>query len=148
MRGCPSNPEFTQFCFSEFYLFILATALKIYKTIILPVVLYGCKTWSLTLREEFRLRVFENWMLRRIFGPQRDENGERRLQNEELHSLYCSPNIVRVIKSRRLRWAGLYTRMEKDRSVSFLILAGRPTEKRPLGSPRIRWGDNIRTGLK
>ena len=77
------------------------------KTIILPVVLCGCETWSLTLREESRLRVFENGILRRIFGPKRDENGEwRRLHNEEFRSLYRSPNIVRVIKSRRLRWAG------------------------------------------
>ena len=75
--------------------------IKIYKTIILPVVLYGCETWSLILREEFRLRAFENRILRRVFGPKRDENGEwRRLHNEELHILYRSPNIVRVIKSR------------------------------------------------
>ena len=74
---------------------------------ILPVVLYGCETWSLTLREECRLRIFENMILRRIIGPKRDENGEwRRLHNEEIHSFYLSPNIARVIKSRRLRWAG------------------------------------------
>ena len=78
--------------------------IKIYKTIILPVVLYGCEAWSLALREGCRLRVFENRILRQIFGPKRDENGEwRRLHNEELHSLYRSPNIVRVIKSRGLR---------------------------------------------
>ena len=72
----------------------------IYRTIILPVVLYGCETWSLTLREERKLRVFENMVLRRIFGPRRDEvTGEwRRLHNEELNDLYSSPNIVRVIK--------------------------------------------------
>ena len=70
--------------------------IKIYKTIILPVVLYGCEAWSLTLREECRLRVFENRILRRIFGPNRDENEEwRRFHNEELHSLYRSSNIVR-----------------------------------------------------
>ena len=81
--------------------------IKIHKTIILPVVLHGCETWSLTLREECRLRVFENRILRRIFGPKRDENGEwRGLHNEGLHSLYRLPNIVMVIKSRRLRWAG------------------------------------------
>jgi len=78
--------------------------IKIYKSIILRVVLYGCETWSLTLKEECRLRVFENRILRLIFGPKMDENGEmRRLHDEELHSLYCSPNIITVIKSRRLR---------------------------------------------
>jgi len=73
--------------------------------IILPFVLYGCETWSLTLREERKLRVFENIVLRRIFGPRRDEvTGEwRRLHNEELNDLYCSPNTVRVIKWRRMR---------------------------------------------
>ena len=75
--------------------------IKIYKTIILPVVLYGCETWSLTLREEYRLRVFENRILRRVFGPKRDENGEWTIpRNERLFSLYHSPNIVSVIKSR------------------------------------------------
>ena len=79
--------------------------IKIYRTIILPVVLYGCETWSLTLREERKLSVFENKVLRRIFGPSRDEVTEdwRRLHNEELNDLYSSPNIVRVIKSRRIR---------------------------------------------
>ena len=85
--------------------------------IILPVVLYGYETWPLTLREESRLRVFENRTMRQIFGSKRDENGEcRRLHNEELLSLYRSPNIVRVIKSRRLRWAGHVARMEEGRS--------------------------------
>jgi hypothetical protein len=81
--------------------------IKIYKTIILPVVLYGCETWSLTLKKEHRLRVFENRVLRR-FGPKRDEvtGGWRKLHNEELHGLYSSPSIIRVIKTRRMRWAG------------------------------------------
>jgi hypothetical protein len=81
------------------------TKIKIYRTIILPVVLYGCATWSFTLREEHRLRVFENRVLRRIFGPKRDEiTGEwRRLHNEELYDLYSPPDIIRVIKSRRVR---------------------------------------------
>jgi len=82
--------------------------IKIYRTIIVPFVLYWCETWSLTLKEEGRLRVFENVVLRRISGPKRDEvTGEwRTLNNVELNILYTSPNIVRVIKSRRTRWAG------------------------------------------
>jgi hypothetical protein len=72
------------------------------------VVLYGCDTWSLTLREEHRLRVFENRVLRRIFAPKRDEvmGGLRKLHNEELHDLYSSPSMIRIVKSRRMRWAG------------------------------------------
>jgi hypothetical protein len=90
---------------------------KTYKTIILPVVLYGCETWSLTLREEHRLRVFENRVLRRIFGPKRDEvAGEwRKLHSEELHNLYSSPDIIRQVKSRRMRWAGYVARMGEER---------------------------------
>ena len=89
--------------------------IKIYRTIILPVVLYGCETWSLILREETKLRLFENMVLRRIFGPRRDEvTGEwRRLHYEELNDLYCSPNIVRVIKWRTMRWAGHVARMRE-----------------------------------
>jgi hypothetical protein len=88
---------------------------KIYKTTVLLVVLYGCETWSLTLREEHRLSVFENRVLRRIFGPKRDEvTGEwRKLHNEELHSLYSSPDIIRQVKSRLMRWAGHVARMER-----------------------------------
>jgi hypothetical protein len=82
--------------------------IRIYKTIILPVILYGCETWSLTLRQEHRLRVFENKVLRRIFGPKKDQvtGGWRKLYNEELRDLYSSPSIIRIINSRRMRWAG------------------------------------------
>jgi len=123
--------------------------IKIYRTIILPVVLYGRETWSLTLREERKLRVFENMVLRRIFGPRRDEvTGEwRRLHNEELNDLYSSPNIVRVIKSRRVRWAGHVARMGEERGV-YRVLVGKPEGKRPLGRPRRRWVDNIRLDLQ
>jgi hypothetical protein len=86
--------------------------IKIYKTVILSVVLYGCETWSLILREEHRLRIFENRVLRRIFGPKREEDGSwTKLHNDELHSLYSSPNIVRVIKLRRMSWTGHVARM-------------------------------------
>jgi hypothetical protein len=96
--------------------------IKIYRTIILPVVLYGCETWSLKLREERRLRV-----LRRVFGPKRDEvTGEwRKLHNEELNYLYSLPNIVRVVKSRRMRWAGYVARMGEERGVH-KVLVGKP----------------------
>jgi hypothetical protein len=89
---------------------------KIYKTIILPVVLYGCETWSLTLREEQRLRVFENRVLIRISGPKRDEmTGEwNKLHNEELHNLYSSPDIIRQVKSKRMMWAGHVARMGEE----------------------------------
>jgi hypothetical protein len=112
---------------------------KIYRTVILPVVLYGCETWSLTLREERRLRV-----LRRVFGPKRSEvTGEwRKLHNEELSDLYSLPNIVRVVKSRRMRWAGHIARMGEGRGV-YRVLVGKPEGKSTLGRPRRRWEDNI-----
>jgi hypothetical protein len=122
---------------------------KIYKTIILPVVLYGCETWSLTLREEHRLRVFENRVLRRIFGPKRDDvTGEwRKLHDEELRILYSSPNIIRQIKSRRIRWAGHVARMGEKRNVD-RDLTGKPEGKGSLGRPRRRWEDGIRMDLR
>jgi hypothetical protein len=100
---------------------------KIYRTISFSVVLYGCETWSLTLREECGLRVFENRRLRRIFGPKMDEvTGEWRiLHNKELHALYSSPNTIRVIKSRRLRWAGHVARMGERRG-AYRVLVGKP----------------------
>jgi len=115
--------------------------ITIYRTIILPVVLYGCGTWSLTLREKCRLRVFENRVMRRIYGTKRGMvTGERRkLHNEELSDLY-SPNTVQVIKSRRMRWAGHVASMGERRGV-YRILVGKPEGKRPLGRPRHRWED-------
>jgi hypothetical protein len=82
--------------------------IRIYESIILLVVLYACENWSLTLREEYTLRVFQNRVLRGIFGPKRDEDNRvlRELHNEELHDLYSSQNIIRIIKRRRMRWAG------------------------------------------
>jgi hypothetical protein len=123
--------------------------IKIYRTIILPVVSYGCETWSLTLREERRLRVFENRVWRRVFGPKRDEmTGEwRKLHNEELNDLYSLPSIVRMVKSRRMRWAGHVARMGEDRGVH-RVLVGKPEAKRPLGRPRRRWEDNIKMDLQ
>jgi len=100
------------------------------------------------LREERKLKVFENMVLRRIFGPRRDEiTGEWRLHNEEPNDLYCSPNIVRVIKLRRMRWAGHVARMGEKRGM-YRVLLGKPEGRRPLGRPRRRWVDNIRMDLK
>jgi hypothetical protein len=120
--------------------------IKIYKPVILPVVLYECKSWSLTLGEEHRLRVSENRVLK-IFGPKREEDGSwKKLHNDELHDLYSSPNIVRVIKSRRMRWAGHVARMGEGRG-AYRVLVGRPEGKRPLERPRRRWEDNIKMDL-
>jgi hypothetical protein len=122
------------------YLFRLT---RIHKTIILPVVLYGCATWSLTLKEEHRRRV-----LIRIFGPKRDEvtGGWRRLHNEELHNLYSSPSIVRIanqIKKDEMGGA-CSTNGEEEKC----ILVGKAEGKRPLGRPRWRWVDNIKMDLR
>jgi hypothetical protein len=121
--------------------------MKIYRTIILPV-LCGCETWSLTLQEERKLKVYENMVLRRILGPTRNEiMGEwRRLPNEELNDLYPSPNILQVIKLRRMRWAGHVAHMGEERG-SYRVLVGKPEGRRPLGKPRRRWVDNIRMDL-
>jgi hypothetical protein len=100
------------------------------------------------LREEHRLRVFVNRVLRKIFGPKREVDGSwRKLHNDEFHSLYSSPNIVRVIKSRRLKWVGHAGRMGERRGV-YGVLVGKPEGKRPLGRPRRRWEDNIKMDLR
>jgi hypothetical protein len=122
--------------------------IRIYKTIILPIILYGCETWSLTLREEHRLRLFENRVPRKIFSPKKDEvTGEwRKVHNEEHCDLCSSPSIIRIIKSRRMRWAGHVAHMEEKRNV-YRLLVGNPEGKRPLGRPRCRWVDNIKMDL-
>jgi hypothetical protein len=122
--------------------------IKICKTVILPVMLCGCETWSLTLREEHSVRGFENRVLWRIFGPKWEEyRSWRKLHDDELHNLYSSLNIVRVIKSRRMRWAGHVARMGKGRGV-YRVLVGRPKGKKPLGRPRHRWEDNVKMDLR
>jgi len=109
--------------------------IKIYRTVILRVVLYGCETWSVTLREERRLRVFGNRVLRGVFGAKRDEvTGEwRKLHYEELSDLYCSPNVVRGIKWRRMRWAGYVARMGRGEVIWCINLR----ERDHLGDPGV-----------
>jgi PAS domain-containing protein len=105
------------------------------------VVLYDCGTWSLTLREEHRLRAFENKVLRRIFGLKRVEVKDGRIQlcNEELCDLYCSPDIIRMIKLRRMKWVGHVAQMEKN---TYRFLVGRPEGRRPLRRQRGSWVAN------
>jgi hypothetical protein len=120
---------------------------RIYKTIILPVVLYGCETWSLTVREEHKLRVFESRVLR-ISGPKKDgvTGGWRKPYNEELHNFYTSTSIIRIVKSRRMWWAGHVARIGEKRNV-YRLVVGKPEGKRPLGRPRSRWIDNFKMDL-
>jgi hypothetical protein len=122
--------------------------IRIYKTIVLPVVLYRCETWSLALREDHTLRVFENRVLKRIFGPKRDDviEGWRKLHEEELHNLYSLPSTIRTTKSRRMTWAGHVARMGLERN-AYRILVGKLEGKRPLARPRYRWVDNIKINL-
>jgi hypothetical protein len=109
----------------------------------------GVASWSLTLREEHKLGVFENRVLRRIFGPKRDEVTGKlgKMHSGELHNLYSSPDIIRQIKSRRMRWAGHVARMGEGRNV-YRVLMGRPEGKRPLERPRRRWEDGIKMDLR
>jgi hypothetical protein len=125
--------------FFVLYFAIQNLKIKIQRTITLPVVLYGCEIWSLTLRE--------NRVLRRIFGPKRDEvTGQwRKFHNEELNDLYSSPDIVRVIRLRIMRWAGHVARIRK-RGV-YRVLVGKHEGKRPLGRARRRWEVNISLDL-
>jgi hypothetical protein len=119
--------------------------IKIYRSLILPVVLYGFETWSVTVSEECRLSVFKNRMLSRILGPKRDEvTGERRrLHNHQLYDLYSSPNIIQVIKSRRMKWVGHVVHMGERRGAD-KVLVGKPEGKRPRGRPRPRWEEILK----
>jgi hypothetical protein len=112
---------------------------------ILPVVLYGCETWSVTLREQHRLWVFENRVLRKIFGPKRDDvTGEwRKLHSEELNNWNSLSNIIMQFKSRLIRSAGHVARMREERKV-YNVLVGKPEGKGPLERPRSRWEDGLR----
>ena len=123
--------------------------IEVYRTIILTVILYGCETWLLTLREERRLRLYENRVLRRIIGPKRDEvTGEwRKLNNEELTELYPTSIVVRVIKSRRMRWTVHVARLGERRDV-FRVLVRKHEGKRPHGKPRCRREDNIKMDIQ
>ena len=123
--------------------------MKTYRTIILPFVLYGCETLSLTLREVRRLRVFKTRVMRRIFGSKKEEvTGEcRKLHSEALNDLYSSPNIFRVIKLRRMSWVGHVACMGARRGV-YRVLVGKPEGKRQLRRPRRRWEDNIKMDLQ
>jgi len=123
--------------------------IKIYRTITLPVVLYGCETWSLTLREECSPRMFENRVLRRTFAPKKDEVTRecRQLHNEELNDMYSSPNIVWVMKLRRMRWAGHVACMG-ERGGVYRVLVGKPEDTEKLGRDRCRWEDNIKMDLQ
>jgi len=123
--------------------------IKIRRTIILPIVLYGYETWSLKLKEELRLRVFENRVLRRIFRPKRDEVKEEwgKVHSEELNDLHFSPNNILVIKSRIMRLVGHVARMGERRG-AYRVLIGKPVGKRPLGRPRRRFEDNIKMDLE
>jgi hypothetical protein len=116
--------------------------IRIYESIILPVALYECETWSRKLRDVHRLTVFENRVLRKIYGSKGDEvTGDwRKLQNEELHNFYSSPNTIRMIKSRRLRWVGYITRMGEENCIQ--NIGEKVRWKEPLERPGRRWMDN------
>jgi hypothetical protein len=117
---------------------------RIYKTTILSVVLYGCETWSLILREEHELRVFENRVLRRIFGPKGDGVMGGRGDCITRSFMICIlRRIIRIIKSKRMMWAGHVARMGEKKNL-YRLLVGKPEGKRPLGRPRRRWIDNIK----
>ena len=126
------------------------TKIQVHRTVILPFVLHGCETRSLTLREEWRVRMSENRVLTRIFGLKRVEVTRewRKLHNEELNDLYSSLNIIWVIKSRKMRWVGHVARIGERRGAYGIFVWRKPEGKRPLGRPRRRWEDNIKMELQ
>jgi hypothetical protein len=120
---------------------------RMYKNTILPLVLYGSETCSLTLWEKYKLRVCENMVLKRIFGPKRDvvTRGWRKLHNEELCDFYSSPSVIKFIKP-RMRWAGHVARMDEKRNV-YRLLVGKPRGKRTLGRLIHRWIGKFKTDI-
>ena len=126
--------------------------IKILRTIILPIVSHGYETWSLTLRKEFGPTVFENSVLRRISGPKEDEvtGKSRKLYNEELNDLYYSPNVIQLIKLRRMRWAVYIACIAcmGHRRGAYRVLVGKPEGMRVFGRPRCRWEDNIKIDIQ
>ncbi|XP_048481716.1 uncharacterized protein LOC125489586 [Plutella xylostella] len=124
------------------------TKLRIYKTVIRPILMYGCEAWTLTQKEESKLLVAERKVLRKIFGPrQRPDGSWRVLKNAELEDLMAGANIVGETKAHRLRWLGHLQRMGKDRSAKRAYM-GRPTGRRPVGRPRYRWSDAVEADLR
>jgi hypothetical protein len=138
-----TNQNFIQT--KTFCLPVYCQKMRIYETIILPVVLYGHETWSLTLKEEHRLRVIANRVLRRIFGLKRDEvlGGLRKLLNEEFYDLYSLLSIIKVVMSGRMKWTGHVGLMGEKRN-AYTLMLGWPELMRPLGRPRHRWVGNIK----
>lgn len=125
-----------------------STKIRIYKTVIRPILMYGCEAWTLTLKEENRLLVAERKILRKILGFVLRPDGSRRvLKNAEIEELVCQPNIIGETKAHRLRWLGHMERMGEDRSVKKAYL-GRPTGRRPVGRPRYRWDDVVQADLR
>ena len=118
--------------------------LRIWNSVLRPTVIYGCEAWSLTIRQQQRLLAFENRVLRTILGPVINlaDGTSRRRTNLEIRDLTQQPLITSVIKSRRLQWAGHVVRAPRERIIS-RVFHGRPTSPRPLGRPRMRWGDNV-----
>ena len=120
-----------------------ASKLQIHKSIIRPIVTDGCETWAMTVTEQYHLLVFERRVLRKIYGPTRDNDGAWRIKtNEELENLIKNKNIVRFIKSQRLRWAAHVIRMDTARTVKKLT-EWEPCSSRPVGGPRLRWLDQV-----